>query len=110
MVCVWWWRRRRRWPPWRRARAPFSVLLWIASENGSGADRLTDNSARDIFALFARRKLGGLFSNRDGNYDVFVIHVTGGKPKRLAFHSANDNVLGWTPDGKKILFESSRGV
>jgi tricorn protease len=43
-------------------------------------------------------------SNRDGNYDVFVIPVTGGKPKQLTFHTADDNVVGWTPDGKKVIF------
>src|SRR5262249_19326342 len=47
-------------------------------------------------------------SNRNGNYDVFVVATTGGKPRQLTYHSANDNVIGWTPDGKNIIFESSR--
>ncbi len=49
-------------------------------------------------------------SNRDGNYDVYVIPSTGGKPRQLTFHSADDNVVGWTPDGKKIIFSSTRGT
>jgi tricorn protease len=29
-------------------------------------------------------------------------------PRRLTWHPAPDRVLGWTPDGKRILFSSSR--
>ena len=32
--------------------------------------------------------------------------ATGGVPRRLTFHPADEYVLGWTPDGKKILFAS----
>ena len=46
-------------------------------------------------------------SNREGNYDVYVIPATGGKPRQLTFHSADDNVVGWTPDGKNIIFTSA---
>ena len=36
------------------------------------------------------------------------ISADGGEPKRLTFHPSNDIVLGWTPDGKDILFRSDR--
>src|SRR5262249_31293940 len=48
--------------------------------------------------------------NRHGSYDVFVVPVQGGKPRRLTFDSANDLVTGWSPDGKQILFASNRGT
>ena len=32
----------------------------------------------------------------------------GGEPKRLTWHPGNDFVQGWTPDGKAIMFSSSR--
>src|SRR5262249_4018711 len=32
----------------------------------------------------------------------------GGTPKRLTYHPAPDQVLGWTPDGRRVLFRSSR--
>ena len=44
----------------------------------------------------------------DGNVDVFVIPAAGGVPKRLTWHPAADRVLGWTPDGKRIIFSSTR--
>jgi len=48
--------------------------------------------------------------NRYGNYDVFVIPAEGGGAKQLTFHSAQDLVVNWTPDSKKVLFQSSRGL
>jgi tricorn protease len=42
----------------------------------------------------------------DGNRDVYVVAASGGVPRRLTFHPADEMVLGWTPDGKNILFSS----
>src|SRR5262249_3168470 len=44
----------------------------------------------------------------DGNTDVYVIPAAGGVPKRLTYHPGVDQVVGWTPDGKQVLFRSSR--
>jgi tricorn protease len=46
----------------------------------------------------------------DGNVDVFVVPASGGVPKRLTWHPAPDRVLGWTPDGKRIIFTSTRSA
>jgi tricorn protease len=98
-------------PSTSKGKIAFSYLgdIWVANENGTGAERLTDNKARDVFPRFSPDGNWIAFSsNRNGNYDVFVIPAAGGKPKQLTYHSANDNVVGWTPDGKNIIFESSR--
>jgi tricorn protease len=99
-------------PTYANGKVAFSYLgdLWIASENGSGAQRLTDNQARDVFPRFSPDGNWIAFSsNREGNYDVYVVAATGGKPRQLTFHSADDNVVNWSPDGKKVLFTSARG-
>jgi tricorn protease len=98
-------------PSYSKGKVAFSYLgdIWIANENGSGAERVTDHKARDVFPRFSPDGNWIAFSsNRAGNYDVFVIPTTGGKARQLTFHSANDNVVGWTPDGRKVIFESSR--
>jgi tricorn protease len=98
-------------PTYSKGKVAFSYLgdIWIANENGSGAQRLTDNKARDIYPRYSPDGNWIAFSsNRDGNYDVFVIAATGGKPRQLTFHTADDNVVGWSPDGKKVLFSSTR--
>ena len=98
-------------PSFSNGRVAFSYLgdIWTANESGSNIQRLTDNKARDIYPRFSPDGNWIAFSsNRDGNYDVFVMPATGGKPKQLTFHTADDNVVGWTPDGKHILFSSTR--
>jgi tricorn protease len=99
-------------PSYSKGRVAFSYLgdIWVARENGADIQRLTDNKARDIYPRFSPDGSFIAFSsNRDGNFDVFVVPVTGGRPKQLTFHSADDSVVGWTPDGKKVIFTSARG-
>ena len=99
-------------PSYAKGRIAFSYLgdIWVANENGSGAVRITDNTAREIYPRFSPDGQWIAFSsNRAGNYDVYVVAATGGKPRQLTFHSADDNVVGWTPDGKQIVFSSTRG-
>src|SRR5262249_33747976 len=73
--------------------------LWTANEDGSAPQRLTVHRSRDIHPRFSPDgKWIAFSSDRYGNYDVFVIPATGGKAKRLTFHSASDTVVGWTPD------------
>jgi tricorn protease len=98
-------------PTYSKGKVAFSYLgdIWVANENGSGLLRLTDNTARDVYPRFSPDGNWIAFSsNRDGNYDVFVVPATGGKPKQLTFHSADDNVVGWSPDGKRVMFSSVR--
>src|ERR1043165_1910780 len=98
-------------PTYSKGKVAFSYLgdIWLAKESGSDVHRLTDHKARDVYPRFSPDGTRIAFSsNRDGNYDVFVVAATGGKPKQLTFHSADDAVIGWSPDGEKILFTSSR--
>src|SRR5436305_10322178 len=98
-------------PTYSNGRVAFSYLgdLWIAGDDGSNVHRLTDHVAREIFPRFSPDgKWIAFSSNREGNFDVYVISAEGGKPKQLTFHSADDNVVGWPADGKKVLFTSTR--
>lgn len=45
---------------------------------------------------------------RDDNEDVYVMPAEGGPARRLTWHPDSDEVLGWTPDGKSVLFRSAR--
>ena len=44
----------------------------------------------------------------DSNTDVYVVPSTGGQPLRLTYHPGPDVAVGWTPDGKNVLFRSRR--
>ncbi len=100
-------------PSYSKGKVAFSYLgdIWTANEDGSGVARVTDHKAREIYPRFSPDgKWIAFSSNREGNYDVFVIPAAGGKAKQLTFHSADDNVVGWTPDGKNVIFASSRNM
>jgi len=40
--------------------------------------------------------------------DIFLLATDGSRETRLIDHPADDHVLGWTPDGKGLLFASNR--
>jgi tricorn protease len=83
--------------------------LWIARRDGGEAQRLTSGiGTEDDPAFSPDGSLVAFTGEYDGNQDVFVIPATGGVPKRLTYHPGADIVVGWTPDGKNILFLSSR--
>jgi tricorn protease len=99
-------------PSFNKGKVAFGYLgdIWTANEDGSSPQRLTDNKARDMYPRFSPDgKWIAFSSNRDGNYDVYVIPAEGGKARQLTWHTAPDNVVGWTPDSKQILFSSVRG-
>ena len=39
---------------------------------------------------------------------MYVVPSTGGEPRRLTYHPDGDSAVGWTPDGKNVLFRSLR--
>ncbi|HWX23262.1 MAG TPA: S41 family peptidase [Candidatus Binatia bacterium] len=99
-------------PAYSKGKVAFSYLgdLWLANEDGSGLQRLTDHKAREILPRFSPDgKWLAFSSDREGNYDVYVMPVQGGKPRQLTFHSADDMVVGWAADSQRVLFSSSRG-
>jgi tricorn protease len=99
-------------PDYHGGKVTFSYLgdIWIASEDGSNQHRLTDNTARDVYPRFSPDGRTIAFSsNRNGNNDVYVVPSTGGTPRRLTFHSGNDDVVGWTRDSTKVIFRAARG-
>jgi tricorn protease len=99
-------------PDYHAGRIAFSYLgdIWTANEDGSSVQRLTDNSAREVYPRFSPDgKWIAFSSNRYGNYDVFVVPATGGTPKRLTYHTGNDEVVGWARDSQNVLFRAARG-
>src|SRR5262245_30172912 len=92
-------------PDYHAGKITFSYLgdIWTANEDGSNPHRVTDNVAREVYPRFSPDGRWIAFaSNRYGNYDVFVIPAAGGTPRRLTYHTGNDEVVGWSRDGKNV--------
>ena len=63
-------------PDYHAGKIVFSYLgdIWVANEDGTGAHRISDHTARDIYPRFSPDgKWIAFSSNRYGNNDVFVI-------------------------------------
>jgi tricorn protease len=83
--------------------------LWLVSRDGGEARLLTSGDGTKSDPVFSPDGSMIAFSgDYDGNVDVYVMPSEGGVPRRLTHHPAVDEVVGWAPDGKSILFRSTR--
>src|SRR5690348_11860285 len=83
--------------------------LWRVAREGGKATRLTSGTGFETEAFFSPDGQTLAFTGEyDGNIDVFTVPVSGGVPKRITYHPDADRVVGWTPEGKRILFRSNR--
>ena len=83
--------------------------LWLAPRDGGSATRLTAGVGIENDPWFSPDGGTIAFSGQyDGNTDVFIVPAAGGVPRRLTYHPNPDEVVGWTPDGKRIIFRSGR--
>jgi tricorn protease len=83
--------------------------LWTVDRAGGHASRLTTGTGVETDPVFSPDGTMIAFTGEyDGNTDVFVVPAVGGVPKRLTYHPAADAAVGWTPDGKYVIFRSNR--
>ncbi|HEX5069170.1 MAG TPA: PDZ domain-containing protein [Vicinamibacterales bacterium] len=83
--------------------------IWTVPRAGGAATRLSSPLGEEMFPRFSPDGSQIAYSaNYDGNLDVYVVPVDGGEPKRLTYHPMDDRVIGWHPDGKRVLFASGR--
>jgi len=84
--------------------------IWVAPVKGDGpVRRLTLHEAQDTLPRVSPDgKTVAFTSSRNGNYDLFTVPITGGKPKQITFHSAYEALCDWSPDGGKLLFTTNR--
>jgi len=110
-----------RFPDIWRDRLVFSYAgdLWTASTHGGTAARLTANPGLELMPKFSPDGRTIAFTAQyGGDEQVYVIPAAGGAPRQLTFYPANgplverwgyDNqVYGWTADGRAVLFRSMR--
>jgi len=93
--------------------------LWTAPSAGGTASRLTAHPGLEMFAKFSPDGKWIAFTGQyDGDEQVYVVPAAGGVPKQLTYYPArgplpprwgyDNQVAGWTRDGKSVLFRSLR--
>ena len=93
--------------------------LWTAPVTGGTAIRLTAHPGLELFAKYSPDGKWIAFTGQyDGDEQVYVMPSTGGVPRQLTFYPArgplaprwgyDNQVYGWSNDGKRILFRSLR--
>src|SRR5512139_1582323 len=98
-------------PALSQTRVVFALAgdLWMVGREGGVAERLTTGTGDERNPYFSPDgSLVAFTGEYDGNTDIFVVPAGGGVPRRLTYHPARDEVVGWTPDGKSIMFRSGR--
>ncbi len=89
----------------------FAGDIWTVSRSGGDARLLAASGGRSSGPMFSPDGTKVAFTGiQDGNTDVYVVDAAGGEPVRLTYHPAPDRVVGWTPDGSRIVFASNRAT
>ncbi len=87
----------------------FAGDLWLTGRGGGPASRLTTGVGIESDPFFSPDGSLVAFSGQyDGNTDVYIVPAAGGIPRRLTHHPDADEVVGWKPDGKHVIFRSAR--
>lgn len=95
--------------------------LYSVDIDGGAAVKLTSHVGYESFPKISPDGKTIAFTGQyDGNTEVYTIPVTGGEPKRLTYSGLvgrdqvgermgpNNIVMGWTPDGKQIIYRSKQ--
>jgi len=93
--------------------------LYTVPLEGGNASRITSNNGYEVFPKFSPDGRTIAFTAQyDGNTEVYTIPAEGGEPKRLTYTATldrdnigdrmgpNNIVMGWTTDGKNVVFRS----
>src|SRR5580704_4944082 len=86
----------------------YAGCLWITGRDGGAARSLTSGGHERNPIFSPDGTLVAFTGEYVGNVDVYVIPAAGGVPTRLTYNPMDDEAVGWTPDGKQVLFTSNR--
>ena len=95
--------------------------LYTVPASGGMARKLTSDAGYEMFSHFSPDGKAIAFTAQyDGNTEIYTMPAEGGVPKRLTITATlgrddvsdrmgpNNIVMGWTPDGKNLVYRSRK--
>ncbi|HFD39536.1 MAG TPA: hypothetical protein ENJ31_06775, partial [Anaerolineae bacterium] len=89
------------------APAPCGLFIMSAAPGPQPLKQLTDIKNDTAPAAYGDKI--AFMSDRDGNWEIYIIRTDGSGLKRLTKNAAIDGLPTWSPDGKTIAFVSNQG-
>jgi len=83
-------------------------LVYVLPIGGGTPKRLTQNSPSYWHGWSPDGQTLAFVGERNGNFDIYTVPVTGGEEKRLTTAPGLDDGPDYSPDGKYIYFNSER--
>ena len=88
----------------------YAGKIWLVERNGGAARRLTNAENEETNPLFSPDGKWLAFSRQNGgDWDIYVIPANGAdEARRITMMPENDFLVAWTPNGKEVIFETTR--
>ena len=88
----------------------YAGKIWLVERGGGPAKRLTDTPNEETNPVFSPDGGQIAFSRSNGNdWDIYVTKADGsGSPVRVTMMPEDDFVTSWSPNGKELIFETTR--
>lgn len=83
--------------------------IFTVPSTGGTATRITttEDAYEQVPVWSPDSKKIAFASDRNGNFDIYVVDAMGGTPVRLTFNSQNEIPESFTPDGKAVLYSAA---
>jgi len=82
----------------------------IADLDGKNITRLTHNDSSESHPeVSPDGKQIAFMSDKDGNFEIYVMNIDGSHQKRLTHSVIDDWYPSWSPDGDQIIFSNATG-
>lgn len=86
----------------------YSDDIWIVSKAGGTAHKLTSAKGIEAFARFSRWFANCFYRKLRRKSGCLCNALNGRLAKRITYHGMTDRIVDWYPDGKSLLFASTR--